>query len=102
GRAVFIVSSQVESMNWPGPDADELGFLAFGSPPLSTPMMESIRPMWWFLLQSVVMFWAIASNIHWHWTPNRYVPAICGICLAWLITILMNVLKPRNLFIDRS
>jgi hypothetical protein len=26
------------------PDADELGLRAFGLPPLSTPMMESIRP----------------------------------------------------------
>jgi hypothetical protein len=26
----------------------------------------------WFLIQSSIIFAVIASNIHWHWTPNTY------------------------------
>jgi len=32
----------------------------------------------------------MASNIHWQWTPNGYIPALFGILLAWIATLLMN------------
>jgi hypothetical protein len=46
--------------------------------------------MWWYLLQSSIMFAVMASNIHWHWTPNGYVPALLGIGLAYLATLLVQ------------
>src|SRR5687767_7062345 len=45
GRAARIVEIHVELMNCPSPDADELGLVALGLPPLSTPMMLSMRPI---------------------------------------------------------
>jgi hypothetical protein len=41
----------------------------------------------WFLLQSSIIFAVVASNIHWHWTPNGYLAAMIGIGLAWLVTL---------------
>jgi hypothetical protein len=35
----------------------------------------------WYLLQSLLIFAVVASNIHWQWTPNRYVPHLLGIGL---------------------
>jgi hypothetical protein len=51
--------------------------------------------MWWYLLQVSIIFAAVASNIHWHWTPNGYLPAILGAGLAWVLTRLVNV-RGRN------
>ena len=45
----------------------------------------------WFVLQSLIIFAVIASNIHWHWTPNGYLPAILGAGLAWLLTRPLSV-----------
>jgi hypothetical protein len=36
----------------------------------------------WFLFQGLIIF--AVSNIHWHWTPNPYIPAGAGVLLAWL------------------
>ena len=36
----------------------------------------------WFLFQGLIIFAVVASNIHWKWTPNRYIPALLGIGLA--------------------
>ena len=36
----------------------------------------------WYLLQSLLIFAVCASNIHWQWTPNRYIPALLGIGLG--------------------
>jgi len=30
----------------------------------------------WYFLQGVVMFGVLASNIHFHWTPNHYLAAL--------------------------
>jgi hypothetical protein len=35
----------------------------------------------WYLLQSLLIFAVVASNIHWRWTPNRYIPPLLGIGL---------------------
>jgi hypothetical protein len=33
----------------------------------------------WFLLQALVFFVVMASNIVWHWAPNAYVAALIGV-----------------------
>jgi hypothetical protein len=45
----------------------------------------------WFLLQSSIIFAVVASNIHWHWTPNGYVASFIGIGLAWSLTRLLSL-----------
>jgi hypothetical protein len=44
----------------------------------------------WYLLQSLIIFVVMASNIHWQWTPNGYIPALLGIELAYLATLLVQ------------
>jgi hypothetical protein len=44
----------------------------------------------WYLLQSLIIFVVMASNIHWQWTPNGYIPALLGIGLAYLATLLVQ------------
>jgi len=41
----------------------------------------------WFLLQGTIIFLVMASNIHWLWTPNPYIPAGAGAeaLLAWVL-----------------
>jgi hypothetical protein len=58
-----------------------------------------VRPtLMWFLFQGSIIFAVVASNIHWQWTPNGYLPAILGAALAWLLTRLLNDVrwKGRN------
>ena len=43
-----------------------------------------------FLFKSLIVFAVVASNIHWHWTPNRYLAAIIGGELALLLTVGLN------------
>jgi hypothetical protein len=47
--------------------------------------------MKWYLLQASIIFAVVASNIHWHWTPSGYLPAMLGSWLAWLLTRLLSV-----------
>ena len=35
------------------------------------------------------MFAVVASNIHWHWTPNGYLAGGIGALLAWIATRLI-------------
>jgi hypothetical protein len=44
----------------------------------------------WYLLQSPIIFAVVGSNIHWHWTPNSYIPALLGIGLAYGLTLLLS------------
>jgi hypothetical protein len=44
----------------------------------------------WFLFQGLIIFAVMASNIHWHRTPNGYVPALLGIGLAYGLTLLLS------------
>jgi hypothetical protein len=44
----------------------------------------------WYLLQSLMIFAVMASNIHWHWTPNGYLAAAIGIGLAYELTLLLS------------
>ncbi|MCP1758044.1 hypothetical protein [Bradyrhizobium elkanii] len=50
----------------------------------------------WFLFQSLVIFAVVASNIHWHWTPNAYLASLLGAGLAWVLTQIINEL-PQSL-----
>ena len=49
--------------------------------------------MWWHLFQGSIIFAVVASNIHWEWTPNRYIPAILGLGLAFLLTVGLSRLR---------
>jgi hypothetical protein len=40
----------------------------------------------WYLLQGVVMFSVLASNIHFNWTPNGYLAALIAVGAAWAVT----------------
>ena len=44
----------------------------------------------WLLLQSLIMFAVVASNIHWHWAPNGYLAGILGWIAALLVTVGLN------------
>jgi hypothetical protein len=43
----------------------------------------------WFLLQSLIVFAVVASNIAWQWTPNGWIPALLGGGLAYGLTWLL-------------
>jgi hypothetical protein len=46
----------------------------------------------WFLLQGVIIFAVVASNIRWEWTPNTYLASAIGAGLAFLTTWIVNEL----------
>jgi hypothetical protein len=46
--------------------------------------------MMWFIFQSLIIFAVVASNIHWHWTPNGYLAGLIGVGLAWGLTRLLS------------
>jgi hypothetical protein len=48
--------------------------------------------MKWYLLQSSIIFAVMASNIHWHWTPNGYLAALAGGVLAYGVTVFLSYL----------
>jgi hypothetical protein len=48
-----------------------------------------------YLLQALIIFAVIASNIHWQWTPNGYLPAGIGVLLAWIVTWLVVSVRDR-------
>jgi len=50
----------------------------------------------WFLLQSVIIFAVVASNIHWQWTPNPYLAGLIGIGMALLVSRLCHSLILRG------
>jgi hypothetical protein len=39
-----------------------------------------------YLLQGLIVFAVVGSNIHWQWTPNPYCASGLGIPLAWAVT----------------
>ncbi len=51
----------------------------------------------WFILQGSIVFAVVASNIHWGWTPNPYIPALLGGGLAWLVTLAVARVHERLL-----
>jgi hypothetical protein len=38
-----------------------------------------------YLLQCLIIFAVVASNIHWQWTPNPYLAAGLGALLAYAV-----------------
>ncbi len=44
----------------------------------------------WLLLQGLIIFAVVASNIHWHWTPNGLLAALIGVGAAFLFTVTCN------------
>ena len=47
----------------------------------------------WFLLQSLIIFAVMASNIYFKWTPNGYLAAMLGGIAALLVTVGINGLR---------
>jgi len=43
--------------------------------------------MIWYLLQSLIVFAVVGSNIHWRWTDNGYLASGLGFLLALLLTV---------------
>jgi hypothetical protein len=41
----------------------------------------------WLILQSLIVFAVVASNIRWQWTPNVYLASALGFLLALLVTV---------------
>lgn len=48
--------------------------------------------MIWYLIQGLIVFAVVASNIHWHWTPNGYLASMLGFIAALVFTGLTNEL----------
>jgi hypothetical protein len=46
----------------------------------------------WFLIQSLLIFAVVGSNIHWQWTPNPYLAGLIGVGLAYGLTRLLGAL----------
>jgi hypothetical protein len=46
-----------------------------------------------FLIQGLIIFAVVATNIHRHWTPNGCIPAGAGVLLAWLSTLSSTSLR---------
>ena len=44
----------------------------------------------WFVFQGLVIFAVVASNIHWQWTPNGYLPSVLGVALAFVLSRLIG------------
>jgi hypothetical protein len=56
----------------------------------------------WFILQSLIVFAVMASNIAWQWTPNSYLAGLLAVGAAFFVTMGVNQLllwarkKPGN------
>jgi hypothetical protein len=46
--------------------------------------------------QGVIIFAVVASNIHWHWTPNPYLASAAGVLAAYLATLAVDRLIHRH------
>jgi len=51
----------------------------------------------WYLLQGLVIFAVVASNIHWQWTPNGYLATMLGGIAALCVTGITNELRDWQL-----
>jgi hypothetical protein len=40
-----------------------------------------------YLIQGIIIFAVVASNIHWQWTTNPYLASGLGMLLAWMVTV---------------
>jgi hypothetical protein len=47
-----------------------------------------------YLLQSLIVFAVVASNIHWPWTEEP-LPAVLGVLLAWPVTLAIVTVRDR-------
>jgi len=48
-----------------------------------------------YLLQGLIVFAVVGSNIHWQWTPNPYIPPMFGFILAYGVTWLIVEFRDR-------
>lgn len=52
--------------------------------------------MGWLIFQALIIFAVVSSNIHYQWTPNGYLAGIIGVGVAYLVTLLINKLRPSR------
>lgn len=50
----------------------------------------------WYLVQSLIIGGTVLHNHYYQWTPNKILPALIGVGLAYLFTRLCWLLKPRS------
>ena len=43
-------------------------------------------PLMWHILQAIIIFAVVASNLYWEWTPNGHLAALIGIGLSFAVT----------------
>jgi hypothetical protein len=51
-------------------------------PDLERLQFAFLAELMWFLLQALIFFAVMASNIAWHWAANNYVAALIGVGLV--------------------
>jgi uncharacterized membrane protein YgaE (UPF0421/DUF939 family) len=56
----------------------------------------TVRLAVWLVIQSVIIFLVVASNIHWQWTPNKYVPVVIGVFIAAVVSGVATVHGKRE------
>jgi hypothetical protein len=44
----------------------------------------------WYLLQGLIIFAVVGSNIHWQWADNTYAVSFLGVVAAYVATALLN------------
>ncbi len=49
----------------------------------------------WFLIQGLIVFAVVASNIYFQWSPNPYIPAALGAGAAYILTDVVNELAGK-------
>jgi hypothetical protein len=49
----------------------------------------------WLIIQCVITFAVIASNIHWQWTPNLKIAAVVGVLAAFGATAALTWIGDR-------
>jgi uncharacterized membrane protein YgaE (UPF0421/DUF939 family) len=50
----------------------------------------------WYVIQALIVFAVMASNVHYQWTPNPLLAGIIGFGAAWLVTWLAFKLRPAR------
>ena len=54
------------------------------------------RTFMWLLIQSLIIFAVVSSNIYYQWTPNKILPGLLSVGLALVVTAGLNKLRSRR------
>lgn len=50
----------------------------------------------WLLFQASIIGAVCVSNVYWPWTPNKILPGLIGVGLAYLVTLLCWKLRLKR------